>query len=216
MDPAEFERLLKHVRSDHAERLALGSLLWPRQVLWFADVVELAVYTGLRRSELSRLRWRDVSLDADSPTLYVRNTATGKTKSGNERPVPLVPPALQLLQRLQEARTNEDADAPVLLSGDPRRGPKPICGSTTAEWFKEYAQKAKLDDALTLHSTRKTCGTWLLNAGVDMAVVQHILGHSSILTTESVYTAVWDRTIREQINQASCRRPPRWWPRKRR
>jgi integrase len=203
LEPAEFDHLLKTIRTEHAVQSAAGTLWAPRLVVWLADVVELAVYTGLRRGELIRLRWRDVALKAEAgPTLYVRNTARGKTKSGNERPVPLVPPAVELLRRLEAARTNEDPDAPVLLSPDDRRGEKPISGDTLSRTFKSAVRLAGLDEALSPHSLRKTCGTWLLNRGVEMAVVQRILGHAKLATTEGSYAQVWDRTVREQLDRA--------------
>ena len=216
LEPAQFETLLKRLRSDHALKEATGTLWSPRQVLWLADTVELAVYTGLRSGELVRLRWRDVSLPrtssgdgdagATAATLYVRDTARGKTKTG-ERPVPLVPPATELLRRLEAERTNENPDAPVLLSPDLRRGEKPINGGQLATAFKKYVLLLGFDEALTPHSLRKTCGTWLLNRGVPMEVVQRMLGHSSLVTTQGSYAQVWDRTVRRQLDAAFSEAP---------
>ena len=205
LEPAEFERLVAEVRKDYNVKISLGKLHVPnpRQILWLADVFELAVYTGLRRGELVRLRWRDVALEAQAgPTLYVRNTAKGQTKTGDERPVPLVGPAVELLQRLAAERPNEDRDAPVLLSPDWRHGPKPIVGGSAASGFRTYADAAGIAPELSFHALRKTCATWLLNSGVEMVVVQRILGHSSIRTTESVYATVLDRTVRTQMESA--------------
>ena len=205
LEPAEFERLVGEVRKDYNVKSTLGKLHVPnpRQILWLADVFELAVYTGLRRGELVRLRWRDIAIDAQAgPTLYVRNTAKGQTKTGDERPVPLVAPAVELLQRLAAERPNEDRDSPVLLSPDWRHGPKPIVGGSAASGFRTYADAAGIAPELSFHSLRKTCATWLLNSGVEMAVVQRILGHSSLKTTESVYATVLDRTVRTQMESA--------------
>lgn len=90
----------------------------------------------------------------------------------------------------------------MLLSHDWRHGPKPIVGGSAAGGFQTYATAAGIAPELSFHALRKTCATWLLNSGVEMAVVQRILGHSSVRTTEAVYATVLDRTVRRQMETA--------------
>ena len=212
LEPKQFEHLVKRIRDDRMLKEATGKLRtgWPREILWLVDAVELAVYTGLRQGELVRLRWRDVALDGSDrasgqggPVVHVRDTARGRTKTdASKRTVPLVQPAVELLRRLQEERPTENDDDSVLLSPDPREGPRLISAASLRTTFKKYVRLAGLDEALTFHSLRKTCGTWLLNRGVELAVVQRILGHARQATTEAVYTEIWDSTVRRQLDEA--------------
>lgn len=214
LEPEQFDELLRAVRRDHSYHLTRSKKGLPvRAILWASDVFELAVYTGLRLGELARLRWCDVALAAQAgPTLYVRNVPPskygpgGQTKSGLERSLPLVPPAVALLERLAAARPNEDDTAPVFLAAGRSAGEVPpmraIRPGVMSQAFKRYAAAAKLPERLTFHCLRKTCGTWLLNRGVELPVVQRVLGHGTMALTESTYTNVWDRTIRRQIEAA--------------
>lgn len=65
--------------------------------------------------------------------------------------------------------------------------------------LKLVADAAGIDMALTTHDARRTCGYVMLNAGVSMAVVSRVLGHSSIRQTESAYARLLDKTIEEEV-----------------
>jgi integrase len=197
---AGLRKLLDTMATDATLKRARGKVAG-REVVWLADVVELAVYTGLRRGELERLRWRDVDLDA--LLLYVRNTARGQTKTRSERAIPLVPQAAALLQRLQGERTSEDGDAPILTS--PHGGP--ISARVASAAFKTYVVKAGLD-GITFHSLRKTTATWLASAGVPMQITQRVLGHTTVTTTERHYADVWTDDVRRELERAFSRTIP--------
>lgn len=146
---------------------------------WLRAMIHVAVCTGLRRGELLRLRWQDV--DLDSGLLYVRNRGGARTKSGNERAVPLAGDAVDVLQRLKAERADEE-DGPVFVDSD-GLPPRP---DRVTHRFKFYVRKAKLRDRkrLKFHSLRHTTGSWLAMKGVPMRVIQGILGHSSVQVTE--------------------------------
>lgn len=68
------------------------------------------------------------------------------------------------------------------------------------EYLKVVAQAAGIDKSITSHWARHTGATLLLNDGdVPMDIVQHILGHSSIRMTESIYAKRLDETIVEAV-----------------
>ena len=56
---------------------------------------------------------------------------------------------------------------------------------------------------LNIHLARHTCGTLLLNAGVDMLTVSKVLGHSSTKTTEAVYAKLLPETIMKRVEEVS-------------
>lgn len=145
-------------------------------------MLELMYATGLRVSELVGLERSGVN----TRQAIVRITGKG----GRERLVPLGEEAAHWLARyLREAR-------PALMDGHPphealfvtRRGK----GLTRqAFWYriKHYARQAGIEQPLSPHTLRHAFATHLLDHGADLRVVQMLLGHSSLSTTQ-IYTHV--------------------------
>ena len=69
---------------------------------WLTDVIRFAVGTGLRRGDVCSLRWS--TADLKGQMLTVKNTEDFETKSGHERPVPLLGDALTVLVQRHEER----------------------------------------------------------------------------------------------------------------
>ncbi|MFH1494647.1 MAG: site-specific tyrosine recombinase XerD [Pseudomonadota bacterium] len=159
-------------------------------------MLETLYATGLRVSELVTLPLQGLSLEMG----VVRVMGKGS----KERLVPLGAEAVDWLQRyLLEAR-------PVLLAGKPdaavfvtQRG-----GAMTRQafWYliKRYAAQAGLASALSPHTLRHAFATHLLNHGADLRVVQMLLGHSDISTTQ-IYTHV----ARERMKRLHATHHPR-------
>jgi integrase/recombinase XerD len=145
------------------------------------SMLELLYATGLRVSELVSLQERQLNLRQG----VVRVTGKGQ----KERLVPMGEVAIDWLRRyLSEAR-------PQLAAGElcealfltQRRG-----GMTRqAFWYliKRYARQVGIGVALSPHTLRHAFATHLLNHGADLRVVQMLLGHSNISTTQ-IYTHV--------------------------
>ena len=67
--------------------------------------------------------------------------------------------------------------------------------------LKLVADAAGIDKSFSSHDGRRSCGFVLLNAGVPMAVVSRILGHSSIKQTEQAYARILDETIAKEVKK---------------
>jgi integrase/recombinase XerD len=157
---------------------------------------EVLYATGLRVSELVGLSVAQVSLDMG----VVRVMGKGS----KERLVPLGEEALDWLQRyLQEMR-------PALLSGRlsdamfvTQRGE-----AMTRQMFwyliKKHAKQGGIHKPLSPHTLRHAFATHLLNHGADLRVVQMLLGHSDISTTQ-IYTHV----ARERLKALHSKHHPR-------
>jgi integrase/recombinase XerD len=159
-------------------------------------MLELLYASGLRVSELVTLKAVQVSHDMG----VVRVIGKGS----KERLVPLGEEALQWLGRYtREARPQllhgRAADALfVTLRGDAM--------TRQAFWYliKRYCVRASIPKAVSPHTLRHAFATHLLNHGADLRVVQLLLGHSDISTTQ-IYTHV----ARERLKQLHSKHHPR-------
>ncbi|MDT7524805.1 site-specific tyrosine recombinase XerD [Pseudidiomarina sp. GXY010] len=158
-------------------------------------MLEILYATGLRVTELVQLNVDQISLQQE----LVRVIGKGN----KERLVPLGEVALEWLQRyFTEARP--------LLCKQPhdwvfvtRRG-GPL--TRQAFWYriKYYAQQAEIRSHLSPHTLRHAFATHLLNHGADLRVLQMLLGHSDLSTTQ-IYTHV----ARERLQQLHATHHPR-------
>ncbi|BBI98622.1 tyrosine recombinase XerD [Ferrigenium kumadai] len=159
-------------------------------------MLEVLYASGLRVSELVTLRIAQVSMDMG----VVRVMGKGS----KERLVPLGEEALDWLRRyLAEGR-------PVLLAG---RVSDALFVTARGEgmtrqmfWYliKKHAKTGGLHKPLSPHTLRHAFATHLLNHGADLRVVQMLLGHSDISTTQ-IYTHV----ARERLKQLHAQHHPR-------
>lgn len=159
-------------------------------------MLEMLYASGLRVSELVTLTAAQVSQDMG----VVRVMGKGS----KERLVPLGEEALHWLARYQrEAR-------PALLSGkatdDLFVTARGAAMTRQAFWhlIKRYAARAALGKPISPHTLRHAFATHLLNHGADLRVVQLLLGHSDISTTQ-IYTHV----ARERLKQLHAKHHPR-------
>ena len=159
-------------------------------------MLETLYATGLRVSELVGLKLVEAALDAGVVRVF--------GKGSKERLVPLGEEAVGWLTRyLKEGRL-------ALLHGRPSghvfvtaRG-----GAMTRQAFwhliKRYAARTLPGRSLSPHTLRHAFATHLLNHGADLRVVQLLLGHADITTTQ-IYTHV----ARERLKQLHARHHPR-------
>ncbi|MCC6322821.1 MAG: tyrosine recombinase XerD [Phycisphaerales bacterium] len=151
-------------------------------------LLELLYSSGLRASEVCGVRVRDLH-----PTLGVM-TVTGK--GNKQRLVPIGKPAQEAVRRYMDecrptlAREAIRTDA-LLLS----RTGRPLERVAVWQLVKKNAARAGLS-GIHPHLLRHSFATHLLQGGADLRVVQELLGHSDIATTQ-IYTHVDSTRLRE-------------------
>jgi integrase/recombinase XerD len=164
-------------------------------------LLELLYAAGLRISEALNLDRQDLVLEGG----FVRVIGKGN----KERLVPVGEVALDWLGRyIDEVRPAWLA----LVPGDPPRGgPLFVTGrghrlGRQAAWtvVKRAARDAGLGDRVTPHTLRHSFATHLLEGGADLRIVQELLGHASISTTQ-LYTHLSGERIREVYARAHPR-----------
>jgi integrase/recombinase XerD len=169
LSPREVERLLSMPDASH-----------PRGQRDLA-MLELLYATGLRVSELTRLKVLDVNLEAG----FVRTMGKGS----RERMVPLGEKALGAVRTyLSHGRLTmiKGANSPYLFLN-----PRGRALTRQGFWkiIKKYGFAAGIRKKITPHGLRHSFASHLLEAGADLRSVQVMLGHADISTTQ-IYTHV--------------------------
>ncbi len=149
------------------------------------QIVTMALYTGMRRGEIFRLRWGNVDFGRD--LLIVR-----QTKTGRDRVVPMCEQIRQLLDEIQPESPRPDQ----LVFASNRTG-RILTGIKHS--FTSACRKAEIEN-FRFHDLRHSAGTRLAEAGVHAVVIAEILGHSSLAMTKR-YTHATDRATRDAIRR---------------
>jgi len=163
------------------------------QGLRLACMIELAYASGLRISELTALPL--AALARDPAYLIV------KGKGGKERLAPLNEAARAAVRAYLEARKDflpkGDAANPWLFPSRSKAGR--LTPRRFAQLLDEAAADAGIDPArVSPHVLRHAFATHLLEGGADLRIVQKLLGHADIATTQ-IYTHVAGERLREVV-----------------
>jgi integrase/recombinase XerD len=150
-------------------------------------ILEIAYGSGLRRCELARLSLGDVQGDM----LRVRG------KGNRDRLVPLGRHARRWVQRYldgERATALKDSlpEAAVFVSNQGTR--------LRPTGYSQILKKGKLNHLTTLHGLRHACATHMLRNGASIRVLQKLLGHR-LLSSTQIYTKVDGSDLRDLIDQ---------------
>lgn len=152
-------------------------------------ILELLYATGMRVSELCGLRISDVSEG------FVKVRGKGK----KERLIPIGKKATLALDRYlllfpEEFKSEENGPLFVSIRG------RPLNRITIWERVKFYAKKGKIARSFSPHTLRHSFATHLLANGADLRLIQEMLGHEDISTTDR-YTHVADQRLKEAFQK---------------
>lgn len=153
-------------------------------------IIEVLFSCGLRVSELINLRFQNLFLEEK----YLRIWGKGS----KERLVPISQRAIDEIMRW-----NADRNAMKIKPGEEeyvflnRRGHH-LTRTMVLIMVKQYARAAGIKKTISPHTLRHSFATALLEGGADLRVIQAMLGHESIGTTE-IYTHIDTTTLREEI-----------------
>jgi integrase/recombinase XerD len=186
--PRRWKRLPKALTGEEIDRLLQPEEPATPSSLCDQAVLELAYASGLRLAELRSLRLEQLHLDAGFVTVI--------GKGNKERVVPVGRQAVEALHRyLQTGRpglVTARSPATVFLT---QRG-TPFAHTTLWGRIKRRVHRAQIARNITPHMLRHSFATHLLDHGADLRVIQELLGHASINTTE-IYTHVAGNRLRE-------------------
>lgn len=193
---AEVEALIAATRSDgSAEGVRLQAMM------------ELIYASGMRVSELVSLTLHHLQRYPKKkqgllPYFVIRG------KGGKERIVPLHVSALESLTRYLAVRTQflpHQAESKWLFpdcskTGKPLRGPGHLSRQKFAASLKDLCMDAGVNpERCSPHALRHSFATHLLDGGADLRVIQELLGHADIATTQ-IYTHVAGKRLQKVVN----------------
>jgi len=152
LSEAERTRLFRSCRTSHWDKLYL--------------IVLLAITTGARKGELTKLRWNDI--DFDRRTAYVATTKNGQPK--------VLPLTDSVIRELEIFDTKDSS----LIFGSKVKEDVAYC--FTKPW-KKALEDADIED-FRFHDLRHSCASYLAQSGASLLEIADVLGHKQISVTK--------------------------------
>ena len=174
----------RFLTQDETQRLSKAIQKSRNKTLPF--IITMLLLTGARKSEVLNAEWQHFDFDKKSWLIPL-------PKSGKARHVPLSDGVINLLDNVRRIK-----DCPYVF-------PNPKTGKPYIYIFHSWdtaRKKAGLGD-VQIHDLRDSCASFLINAGLSLYVVQKILGHSQIQTTQR-YAHLSQETLLDAANQLSA------------
>jgi len=176
------------------EMFSLLNVKFKPDVLGLRDraIIELLYSSGIRVSELTGLNVDDIN--------FTQCLMKVKGKGKKERIVPVGNPALIAVKNYLERRdglTTKRDDPPLFIS---RIGTR-LTSRSVGRIVDKYVQLSGINRKIGPHTLRHTFATHLMDAGADMRIIQELLGHESLSTTQK-YTSVSVNRLMEVYDDA--------------
>ena len=191
------EQGVKFLTLDQVEKLLLAPDTSHNIGLRDRAILETLFSTGLRVSELVALNRDQLKIKPDTKDLELSITGKG----GKIRTVYFSERTVKWLRKYLETRT--DTDEALFISYKPGSKNKEhsptsrrITPRSVERILEKYSKIAGLPTQATPHTLRHSYATDLLNQGVDIRIVQELLGHQNIATTQ-IYTHLTNKRLRD-------------------
>jgi len=175
--PKKGKTLPKALRESELEKLQQAADPWLRRIINFA------VYSGLRPSELSRLRWEDVSFERELIRI-------DQQKNGSESRIALTAAAREVLDEMDGERKGR------VFACEGRKGTRWV--EYVSKAFCALKRSCGLREELSLYSTRHTHATWAADNGVPLHHIKAQMRHSSVEVTQK-YIHVSNRRLKQSM-----------------
>ncbi len=190
LDDRETKRLMRLVKKQATQN-------YRKTAVRDCFVIELALLTGLRVSEVASLKCGDIFISDDIYSLIIRNSKFGKSR--------VVKFNGKLKRAIKEYLTWKESvdepiheNAPLIMSSNTKSHITPRALQKT---FRRCAEKAGLPDRYSFHSMRHTYACRLYKvSGYNLRLVQKQLGHASIKTTQ-IYADVMNSDLQKALEK---------------
>jgi integrase/recombinase XerD len=153
-------------------------------------IIEILYGSGLRVSELVNLRLSDIYIKEG----YMRITGKGS----KQRLVPISPVAIEWFKYWIQDRSKLDIKLEAIDIAFLNRYGRQLTRAMIFTIIKSLTRAADIKKTISPHTLRHSFATHLLQNGADLRIIQQLLGHESISTTE-IYTHVDINDLREAV-----------------
>lgn len=197
-DEEDKDNNVKHLTEEQLKSLVQ---LYPKLHIRTKDYVDMflfAVHTGLRTSDVITLRWSHID--------FVNKELDKRLYKGdNKILIPLIKPAIQILEKWKERKLN-DVFVFDILPSDFNLQDIPLLDKmrinknrSILTSLNEVGNKLELPFNMGMHTARHTFAVLALDREVKLHILSQLLGHSSILVTEKVYAKFLKETIKDEV-----------------
>jgi integrase len=185
----ELEQVCQAVQTDYEEKRAKnqvreGQNVWRIPLFWFA------FYTGMRGSELGRLRWRHI--DYDRQLIYIY-----KQKNGKEQTIPLNRKAKVILEDLEEETPVDYVFRAPNFEGEERESR--YFRERASRAFRKARRRAGIERKLSFHSSRHGFCTRLAEAGKPLQVIKKAARHADV-ETSMIYVHMANEHLKAELD----------------
>ncbi len=150
------------------------------------------IATGMRKSELEYLLWKDIDLARRK--IYICQKPNWQPKTG-EREIPISDDLLEILSKHKKRNRKATKDDYVFHIVENDRSHNMLRNELI-----KIAEKAEIEDFTKVHTLRHTFASHLVMAGVDLPTVQKLMGHSDIETT-MIYSHLSPEHLSSAVNK---------------
>ena len=156
-------------------------------------LVSMMLMLGLRTCEIERINICDFGLVDNIPTLRVQ-------RKGHLDKLAILALPQKIVELFEDyiAERNFQEDDPLFINHSRGRVPTRLAKQTISHIVKKQLRMIGIDDPkITAHSLRHTCGSLLVEQGVDIEVIKELLGHTSTATTRIYVDMAMKRKLLE-------------------
>ncbi len=152
-----------------------------------ADIIKFAAYTGMRQSEILKLRKKDVDLVSNK--IHVGGVPSQTTKAKNWRAIPIHD---SIMGNVMD-RCSQSSRSDIRIFGDEWRDKDQLLRA-----FKKVNKLVPKDENYVFHTLRHSYATWLAEAGVPIRTIMSLCGHKRVDTTLR-YAKVTDTALTDAM-----------------
>lgn len=150
-----------------------------------SSIYKFCFFTGCRIGEVINLQFSHCDMNARQ--LNIQNTATFRTKTGTNRTIPMSESVVRIISEMRKQQINEYTFG------------KRYSSTYISHRFKKAIRQLEMNESLRLHDLRHSFASHLVLKGVSIYVVQRLLGHSQISTTQR-YLHLNNESLKQAIN----------------
>jgi integrase len=187
----ELKEVCEAVRDDYAAKRSKGHVQ-EGGLVWRIPLFKFAYYTGMRGSEIARLRWEHI--DFDKGLIYIR-----EQKNRKEQTIPLNSKAREVLEGVERGDPDDYVFRSPSFDGK-ERNPKWF-RENVSDAFRAARKDAELRDELSFHSLRHGFCTALAEAGKSAVVIKEAARHADI-STSMRYVHMANEQLKSDVEDA--------------